>query len=308
MSGITIPEGDWHSEFVTPDLLQAERIERRIFEAQTVYQKVEIHDGGAFGRALILDDKTQSTVADEFVYHESLVQPCMISHPNPKSVFVAGGGEGATIREALAHPSVERVTMVDIDRVVVELCRKHLPDHHRGSFDDPRLDLHFADALKYLEETTDRYDVIIVDVPDPLEGGPAVMLYTQEFYNLVKERLNPNGMTATHAGPTGPAFYDQCFSSVFNTIDSVFPTTIPYEAFVPAFGSVWGFVAGSLGPDPRTFSPEEIDQRIADRIEQPLRHYDGITQRGMTSMPKYMRQALADETRVITRDNPIYVV
>lgn len=307
MSTQELPQGRWHTESVTPDLYQSERIDRVVFAGRSPFQTIEIHDGRAFGRTLILDGKTQSTTADEFVYHESLVQPCMVAHPGPKSVFVAGGGEGATIREALAHTSVERVTMVDIDRDVVDACRQHLPDHHKGAFEDPRLELHFADAVGYLEETPDRYDVIIVDVSDPLESGPAVMLYTREFYELAKTRLLPGGLAVTHAGPTGPEFYEQCFSAVVKTMEAVFPVTVPYEAFVPSFGSEWGFVAGSLGPDPRELTPEEIDGRIEERVAHSLRHYDGITQRGMTSLPKYLREALRTETRIITRDNPIYV-
>ena len=307
MSTVELPPGRWHSESITPDLYQAERIERVVFEAQSPFQKIEIHDGYAFGRALILDGKTQSTTADEFVYHESLVQPPMVSHAGPRSVFVAGGGEGATIREALAHATVERVTMVDIDRDVVEACREHLPDHHKGGFDDPRLELHFDDAIAHLEQSAERYDVILVDVSDPLEAGPAVMLYTREFYELVRDRLLPGGIAATHAGPTGPEFYEQCFSAIVNTMEAVFPITIPYECFIPSFGSTWGFVAGSLGPDPRTLAVDEIDSRIAERVTPPLRFYDGITQHGMTSLPKYLRAALKAETRMITREDPIFV-
>ena len=307
MSTVDLPPGRWHTESITPDLYQSERIERVVFEAQSPFQKIEIHDGHAFGRALILDGKTQSTSSDEFVYHESLVQPSMVAHPGPTSVFVAGGGEGATIREALAHTTVERVTMVDIDRDVVEACREHLPGHHKGAFEDSRLELHFADAIAHLEQNTDRYDVILVDVSDPLEAGPAVMLYTREFYELVRDRLQPGGIAATHAGPTGPEFYEQCFSAIVNTMEAVFPVTVPYESFIPSFGSEWGFVAGSLGPDPRELTAEEIDSRIAGLVTHPLRHYDGVTQRGMTSLPKYLREALRAETRTITREDPIFV-
>ncbi|MCI0841938.1 MAG: spermidine synthase, partial [Chloroflexi bacterium] len=100
------PDGNWHYELITPDLLQAENIDRVLYEGQTAYQHVRIHDAACFGRTLVLDDKTQSTEVDEFVYHEALVQPCMIAHPGPRAVFVAGGGEGATIREVLRHRSV----------------------------------------------------------------------------------------------------------------------------------------------------------------------------------------------------------
>ena len=131
------PPGDWRYELITPDLYQAERVERVYYSGRTPFQDVVVMEGAAFGRSLILDGKTQSTEVDEFAYHEGLVHPSMIAHPEPKSVFVAGGGEGATIREALRHKTVDRVVMVDIDREVVELCREYLPNHHQNSFDDP---------------------------------------------------------------------------------------------------------------------------------------------------------------------------
>ena len=189
----TPPAGDWHYELIAPDLYQTERIRKVYYSGRTEYQDVVVQDGAAFGMSLVLDGKTQSTEVDEFAYHEGLVHPAMISHPEPRSVFVAGGGEGATLREALRHTTVERVVMVDIDQQVVELCRTHLPKHHAGSFDDPRVELVYADALDYLEETGERFDVVIIDVPDPLEVGPAVMLYTREFYEMVRRAAPRRG-------------------------------------------------------------------------------------------------------------------
>ena len=302
------PEGDWHYELITPGLLQTEQRLRVFYRGQTEYQHVEVMDGATFGRTLVLDGKTQSTEVDEFAYHEALVHPSMIAHPNPKSVFVAGGGEGATIREVMSHRSVEQVVMVDIDKQVVDLCREYLPNHHQGSFDDPRLELHHMDALEFLEDTSLRFDVVIIDVPDPLEAGPAYLLFTQEFYSLLKERLRPGGLMVAQSGTTGPAFYEQCFSAVANTVGSVFSGVYLSEAFVPSFGTTWGFVIGSTGPDPTSLSVEETDSRISDRIDGELRFLDGITLRGMTSVPKYLRKAVDAEEKIITRDHPIFVV
>ena len=212
------PQDGWHYERITPDLLQAERVERVVHSGRTAYQSVLIQDTTCFGRSFVLDDKTQSTEVDEFVYHESLVQPAMIAHPGPRSVFIAGGGEGATAREVLRHASVERVVMADIDEQVVDLCRQHLGAFHQGSFDDPRLELHHRDAMAVLEESRGGFDVAVIDVPDPLEEGPAYLLFTAEFYEIARSRLAPGGLLVAQAGPTGPAFYEQCFSAVANTV------------------------------------------------------------------------------------------
>ena len=136
----------------------------------------------------------------------------------------------------------------------------------------------------------------IVDVPDPLEGGPAYLLYTQEFYELLKARLRTGGVMVAQSGPTGPAFYQQCFADVAKTIGSVFPSVYVYETFVPSFGSTWGFA----------LSVEEVDRRTGQRVDHELRHYDGITHRGMFSVPKYLRRSLATEGRIITRATPLY--
>ncbi len=302
------PPGDgWHYEHITPDLLQAERVERVVHSGRTAYQSVVIQDTACFGRSLVLDDKTQSTEADEFVYHESLVQPPMIAHPGPRSVFIAGGGEGATAREVLRHPSVEQVVMADIDEQVVDLCRRHLAAFHQGSFDDPRLELHHRDAMAVLEESQGAFDVAVIDVPDPLEAGPAYLLFTAEFYEMAGSRLAPGGLLVAQAGPTGPAFYEQCFSAVANTVSSAFPTMSAYEAFVPSFGATWGFVVGSLGNDPAALGPAEVDSRLSDRGIGGLRHYDGETHTGMFSLPKYLRAAMRAERRIITRDYPLFV-
>jgi spermidine synthase len=305
---VQAPDGRWHTEYITPDLLQAERVKEVLYQGRTAYQDVLIHDTICFGRSLVLDGKTQSTEVDEFVYHEALVHPVMIAHPSPRAVFIAGGGEGATAREVLSHNSVSSVVMVDIDREVVELCRRYLPNHHRGAFDDPRLELHHTDALEFVGKTQDRFDIAIVDVPDPLEEGPAYQLFTQEFYRLLRDRLNPQGLIVAQSGPTGPAFYEQCFSAVANTMRSVFPAVSICEAFVPSFGSTWGFVIGSLGPDPSGLSQEEVGRRISSRIGAGLRFYDGITHQGMFSVPRYLREAIASESRIITRDKPLFVV
>ena len=302
------PSGDWHYELITPDLYQAERIRQTYYSGRTPFQDVVVMDGAAFGRSLVLDGKTQSTEVDEFAYHEGLVHPSMIAHDGPRSVFVAGGGEGATIREVLRHKTVDRVVMVDIDRKVVELCREHLPNHHRNSFDDPRVELIHDDCLTYLENNDERFDVFVIDVPDPLEAGPAYLLYTQEFYLLLRERMNPGGVMVAQSGPTGPSFYEQCFSAVANTVSSVFPMVALSETFVPSFGSTWGFVIGSLGPDPARMTVEDADRRLSERVTGELRYFDGTTLKGMVSVPKYLRTSVAGEQRIITRDNPLFVV
>jgi spermidine synthase len=297
----------WFQEYLTPGLLQSVAVRETVFSGKTIFQKVEVLDTLSFGRCLILDGKTQSSESDEFIYHEALVHPALVTHPNPVTVFIAGGGEGATLREVLAHNTVKRAVMVDLDREVVEICQRFLPNHHRGAFDDPRVELHFRDARQYLETTSDTYDVIIIDLPDPQEGGPAPLLYTQSFYNVLRQRLNPEGMVAVQSEPC-MAGNLEAFTAISNTLKSVFPRVYPYHAMVPSFSFDWGFNLASLGPNPLGLTAQEVDRRLEERGCTSLRSYDGEAQRGLFTLPKHVREALKHETRVITEDDPLVVV
>ncbi len=297
---------EWIQEYITSNLYQMMAIRGRVFSTRTAFQEVEVVDSLQHGRCLLLDGKTQSAEADEFIYHEGLVHPAMVTHPNPVSVFIAGGGEGATLREALAHNTVERAVMVDLDSEVVEVCVRYLPNHHRGAFDDPRTELHHRDAREYLETTQDTYDVIIIDLPDPQEAGPASLLYTQNFYRLLSQRLNPQGLMAVQSEPCMVGNLE-AFSAINNTLQSVFPHVYPYHIMVPSFASDWGFNLASLGPNPLALNVQEIDRRLADRGCASLRFYDGVTHNGLFALPKHVRTTLENEQRIITEDDPLVV-
>jgi len=292
------------SDYVSPDLTALHSIKERIYSGRSKFQSVDIINTGSFGVCLILDGKIQSSEADEFIYHEALVHPAMLTHPHPESVFIAGGGEGATLREVLAHKTVKTAVMVDIDEEVVKLCRRFLPSWHQNAFDDPRVELHFVDARKYLEESSDKFDVIIIDLADPLEQGPARLLYTREFYQIVKQRLGPTGIMSVQAEPAEWGNLDN-FTAILNTLRNVFPITRPYQAHIPSFLSLWGFVVASQSLDPSELTPEEIDARISTRISKKLKFYDGLTHQAMFTIPKHIRQQLAASKRIITDKQPI---
>ena len=302
------PPTRWYYEYITPDLFLASNLSRVLYAGRTQYQRVEIIDTVPFGRCLILDGRTQSTEADEFVYHEALVQPGLTSIPHPRSVFIAGGGEGATLREVLSHRTVEQVVMADLDQEVVQLCQEYLPNHHQGAFQDPRLSLVHDDAARYLEGNQDKYDFLIIDIPDPLEGGPAFLLYTREFYSMARQRLNEGGLMVVQAGPCGPLNHKEVFTAIHHTISAVFPTVAPYRAYIPSFGSAWGFILAGEQLNPTAWTPDDMDARLAASLTRQLRFYDGPTHSGLFSLPKYLRQAIAQEERLITRGNPLYAV
>ncbi len=300
-------ENEWFQDYVTPDIVQSYSIKEVIYSGRTQFQSIEIIESGGLGRCLILDGKIQSSEWDEFIYHEALVHPPMIAHPRPERVFIAGGGEGATLREVLAHSSVKRVVMVDIDEEVIDICRRLLPSWHQGSFEDSRLELRFVDARKYLEECVDvgeKFDVVILDLPEPIEGGPAYLLHTTEFYQVVREKLAPDGILSLQAGASSWGNH-RCFTAIINTLKAVFPLVFPYDTFIPSYGGTWGFALASPKLSPPTAA--EVERRIASRIAGGLRFYDGITHQGLFSLPKNLREAIAEEQGVITVDKPFFI-
>jgi len=299
--------GNWFIESVYPELNVMLKVRQVFYSGKTAYQMVEVLDSELFGRSLVLDGKTQSTERDEHIYHETLVHPAMFCHPGPKQVFIGGGGEGGTLREALAHKSVERVTMVDLDPEVVELCRKYLPNHHRGSFDDPRTNLLHEDARGYLENTADFYDVIILDLVDPLEGGTAALLYTQEFYAIAKARLNPGGVLVTQSGPAGLLSYTECFTTIFNTLGTLFSHTKAAQVHIPAFQTLWGFTIASDTPFPET-TEDYLDAALASRLSNPMKYYDGESHRNMFALSKFQRDGLKSETRINKDSDPVFMI
>jgi spermidine synthase len=294
----------WFSDHITPDLTMLHSIKDRIYSGRTKFQSVEIIDTGSFGVCLVLDGKIQSSEADEFIYHEALVHPAMLTHPQPEKVLIAGGGEGATLREVLAHKTVKKAVMVDIDEEVVSVCRRFLPSWHRNAFDDPRAQLHFADARRYLEKTDEKFDVIIIDLVDPLEQGPARLLYTREFYEIVKQKLGAGGIMSVQAEPSEWGNFDN-FTAISSTLRNVFRITRPYQVHIPSFFSLWGFVTASESLDASDLSPDEIDGRISTRLSKKLRSYDGPTHQAIFTIPKHIRRELAVSKRIITDEQPI---
>jgi spermidine synthase len=196
--------------------------------------------------------------------------------------------------------------MVDIDEEVVAFCRRHLPEMHRGAFDDPRTELRHEDARAYLEKTGDRFDLITSDLVEPLEEGPACLLYSQEFYRVVHDRLTPGGTLTMQAGMTkvGETGF---FTAIHRTMREVFPVVAGYQTFISCFGTPWGFLVASKKVDPRRQDPATIDRLIADRVKGSLDYWDGQTHLHAFSLPKHLRKALDVETRIVTDASPLIV-
>lgn len=296
----------WVEERTSPNDIRRIKVNNIVYRGRTPFQDVVIADTESYGRCLFLDGMIQSAEADEYVYHEILVHPPLILQNNPRKVFIVGAGEGSTIREVLLYPSVELIEAADIDRDVVDLCKKYLPNHHQGAFDDKRVRVIFNDGKKVLVDSKERYDAIIIDLTDPLAGGPSYLLYTAQFYELVKEKLTREGGLSVQSGQADILNYTRSFSPIFNTLRKVFGDRVfPYVTHMESFHALWGFNLVS-NIDPLSLEPKEIDSRIA-RLNRRLRYYDGETHKWMFILPTYLREGLEKERRLITDESPISI-
>ena len=327
----TAPDRDafWFSENLSPSLSIRMSLKSILFEGRSSFQRVQVIETTEFGKTLVMDGQSQSAAADEYIYHESLVHPAMLLHPNPKRIFIGGGGEFATAREVLRHKSVEKCIMVDLDQLACDICRKHLPEWNDGAYEDSRLTVHYSDAKKWLEDNPkEKFDVIILDICDPIEAGPGYKLYTQEFYNFLKSRLNDYGIAVTQSGP-GAAFNvkSECFTVINKTLRSAYNCVLPYVCDVPSFGCCWGFNLAIENEDTKNASlkqlfassteniekfifnksVQEIDEMIQKRIKGRLRFLDGISFKGLFGIAKSIREECDRETRVMTIDNPVFM-
>jgi len=282
--------GKWQIEFLRKDEIHGHKVRARVASVKTPYQTAEVVDTFDYGRCLFLDGLVQSTEADEFIYHEALIHPGLMLHPRPVTVFIAGGGEGAPLREILKHFTVRRIDMAEIDIQVVALARKHLKAWHRGAYGDPRVRLHIGDARAFLERTGAAYDLMVLDLCDPGEEGPARKLYTVEFYRLLRSRLARGGLVVIQGGSANINMLEG-YARVYRSLRKNFRTVLPYRACVHSYVGQWGyFLAGDAVrvPSTRTLGKRFRDRKLAGKT----RFYDPEVHASLFVQPPYLRAML----------------
>jgi spermidine synthase len=303
MPGSELRADFWIYEYITPWDFYAHGVTRTLAYRKTKFQEMYIVETGAYGKALVLDGKWQSSTVDEFLYHEPLVHPAMLLHGNPRRVLILGGGEGATAREVLRWKSIERAVMIDIDGEVVDACRSHLPEMHQGAFDDPRLEVVIQDALKYLDETEQTFDVVISDLSDPIEEGPSFKLFTKEYFEKARRVLASSGLFVVQAGPVSPVeMHLHCRLAC--TLRTVFPHTASLTTYVPTYAAPWSCILASASPIDLRPDPDETDRQLVEKTTGGLKMLDGPALLGLYQLPKHLRTAIAEETQVYTLAEP----
>ena len=273
----------WFSETLYPDFRQLLRVDKIIYQGRTGFQDICIFDTPRFGRVLALDGVIQTAERDEFCYHEMIVHVPMVAHGMAKNVAIIGGGDGGALEEALKHP-VGKVTMVELDDSVVRLCREHLPSICGDAFDDPRTELVFMDGVRFVRETSQMFDVIIVDSTDPI--GPGEVLFSAAFYADCRDRLTERGVLVTQSGVT--FMQDDEARGTFARMDKLFEDAGFYITQVPTYGA--GFMTlgwGCRSPEPRATAPDEIRRRVA-ALDLGARYYTPEIHAASFALPGYI--------------------
>jgi len=262
-----------------------------LYRAQSPYQKVEVFDTYAYGKLLVLDGKVMTTDQDEYVYHEMISHPALMSHPNPKRVLVIGGGDGGATREILRHDCVEKVVMVEIDQLVIDASIEHLPQI-ASQFGNPRLELRVEDGIDYVEQAPDAsFDVILIDSTDPI--GPAEGLFTESFYRQVHRLLTPQGIMMVQS--ESPRFNVQVFQEIYSCFRGIFGAQSVHCMLisVPTYPSgSWSLAYCSKG-GVHPLRDFDVEKTAAFSAKEKLKYYNEEIHSAAFALPNYVKTLLS---------------
>ena len=266
-------------------------VDELLYERTTKHFELIIFRNREFGRVLALDGVVQTTERDEFIYHEMLTHVPIIAHGSARRVLVVGGGDGGMVEEALKHRGLEQVVMVEVDRSVIDLCKKYLPTLSQGAFDDPRLKLVIADGSEYVSKTTQRFDVIIVDSPDPV--GPAINLFSDKFYQDCRLCLKPGGVLVTQNGV--PFVQAQELRESAKRLSNHFADVTFFRASVPTYyGGDMAFAWATENVTLRTLSIEQLRTRFYEE-NLNTRHYSPEIHLAAFATPPWIAEIVTDK-------------
>lgn len=274
----------WFDEIYGGKIRFGLRVKRSLFQGRSEFQAVDVVETEEFGRALALEDAWMTSERDEAHYHEMIVHPALTSAKRIERVLVIGGGDGGTVREVLRYSEVKHVTMVELDKMVVDVCKEHLPSFN-VPWNDPRLNVQFGDGIAYLNNYRGApYDVILIDGSDPV--GPAEGLYASPFYESAKRCLVPEGVLVSQT--ESPIAMAEDFARIVKTLRTSFKRAEPMFVPIPLYPSgMWSFTFASDTIDPRNF-----DEARATRIEEQARYYNRDIHRAAFAQPSFVRALL----------------
>ena len=278
----------WFTERHTPSVKFSIKVDRQLYTAQSEFQRIDVFDSKEFGRFLTLDGYMMLTEKDEFIYHEMMVHVPMAVHPNARRVLIIGAGDGGVVRELTRYHQIEQIDLVEIDELVVEVCKKYLPQT-ACRLDDERVHIYYEDGLKFIRSKENEYDLIIVDSTDPF--GPGEGLFTKEFYGNCYKALKEDGiMVNQHESP----FYDEdaaAMQRAHKRIVESFAISKVYQAHIPTYPSghwLFGFASKKYHP------VKDLNAAVWNLLGIHTQYYNTRLHAGAFALPSYVEGLLKD--------------
>ena len=254
-----------------------------LFSDKSPFQKVEIFESDSdLGRVLTLDDLMMTTEGDEFFYHEMITHIPMMTHKCPKTVLVIGGGDGGTVREVLKHDTVEKVVLCEIDGMVIDACKKYLPTI-ACELDNPKCEILVEDAIEYMKDKKDMFDIVLIDSTDPM--GPGEGLFTDEFYTNVKNSLKKGGIMVAQS--ESPFAQKESVQKMYVQLKKVFPICATYTSNIPTYpGGYWAWAYCSVDVEPLSY----IDEERCKKITKTCKVYNREYHMARFALPNFLKE------------------
>ena len=276
----------WYTENQTDNVKFSMKVKEHIYSGQSDFQKIDVLDTYEFGKVLVIDNWTMITEKDEFIYHEMITHVPMSVNPTIKNVLVIGAGDGGTVRELTRYNTIEKIDMVEIDKMVVDVAKEYLP-FTSNKLDDPRVNLYFEDGIKFVKGKENLYDLIIVDSTDPI--GPGEGLFTKEFYTDCYNALTEKGILINQCeSPYYPNNAREMTRS-FSKLNEIFNICEAYQYHMPTYASghwIFCFASKELHPT------KDFNATKWNELGLATKYYNTELHLGAFALPNYVKDLL----------------
>ena len=278
----------WFSENHTPDVKLSLRLDRHLYSVQSDYQQIDVFESREFGRVLALDGNIMLTERDEFIYDEMMAHVPMAVHPGIRNVLVIGAGDGGVIKELTRYDRIESIDLVEMDPLVLDVCRKYLPGN-ACRLDDERVHIYTGNGLKFIRRCENKYDLIVVDSTDPF--GPSEGLFTKEFYGNCYKALRDDGIMVNQQGSPFYAEDAIAMQRSHKRIAETFPISRVFQAHIPTYAAgywLFGFASKKYHPI------DDLNKDAWNALGLKTRYYTTRLHVGAFYLPAFLEEFLKD--------------
>jgi spermidine synthase len=303
--------GTTATEQLSPQTSMRTQIDAILAQTTSAFQHIEIANTPEFGKIMRIDGAMMTSEKEEFFYHECLVHPAAISHGQPKTALIVGGGDGGSTEELLKYKSIEKITLCEIDAEVISLSRLHLSEIHRGAFDSSKVTIIHEDGFSYISNSNNKefYDLILLDLTDPITtngSNLAGSCMSPDFFQSCYAKLNNGGSLVLHLG--SPFYHPQRCKKTYANLRAVFPSMYVYTVFIPLYGAVWGMTMATKFPAttathdaaknnaPTQLTRAMVKERLKEQHITDLQYYNASVHQALFALPNYIKDLLSQDS------------